>query len=150
MVELIGLHRFNEGHFIGMLRKLGQAIGNPGSGIAVLLDGINRSQHLWGALNEGKAFAFEVALGAVLAVVILENGFVIEKLELRRSTDHVKIDDSFDFGIGERRLRGQGGGWIIVDHQGAGGRGVLRELVGKPHSPSPVVQSRRKWRRVVF
>lgn len=45
----------------------------------------------------------------------------------------MKVDDSFNLGIGKRGLRSERGSGIMVENHGAGGRGVLRELVGQPH-----------------
>ena len=58
VVELIGVHRFHKTHIVHHRIKMRQAVGHPCPGLAILLEGKLRPEHLRGPLNEGELFSF--------------------------------------------------------------------------------------------
>ena len=78
MIELIGLQGFDEAHVVDDLRKMGEAIGYPGSRSSVLLEWELVTQHIGSTLYEGEILALEKGLRAGLSIQSLEIRLVIE------------------------------------------------------------------------
>ena len=95
MIELIGGHRFDEGQVVGLLGQVGNGVGHPGSALSVLFEFVWGSHQLGDARCEGEAFAFEEFIRAGFVVKLLEFGFVVEQVEMRRGTCHVQVNDPF-------------------------------------------------------
>ena len=113
VVELVGVHRLDEADVIDVPGEAGHAVGDPGAGLAVLLEGEDGAEELWGAFDEGEGFAFEELGRAVFEVVFDELGLVVEKFLLGRGAGHVEVDDAL----------GLGG-----NHGGAGDGGAVGEI----------------------
>ena len=115
VVDLIGLLGTNDANVVGDLLNVGKKIGNVLSRLAALFEFNFGAEALeGGVLQKGEFDPFGEFLGDGLAVVLAELGFVIEALELRRSTSHVEIDDAFGF-------------WGVVEVAGALSEAVLEE-----------------------
>ena len=95
MVVRARIHGVNESHVVDVIGKMGEEIGNPGSGFAVLLEGKGGGQAL-AARREKAGFRIRVRQG--LAVVFVEHRLVVEGVHLRRRAGHVKPYDAFGFG----------------------------------------------------
>lgn len=59
VIELIGVHRLEEGDLVGHAGKVRQAVGDPRPRLPVLLEGGLRTEHPRDPLDERKALAFE-------------------------------------------------------------------------------------------
>src|ERR1051325_5175189 len=81
---------------------------------------LERTAHqIWVATNEGELLAFgEQIVGARLAVIFVEGGFVFKQVEVRWSADHVEINDALG-SRGKVRHRGAGQGMAGGRRSGA-------------------------------
>ena len=109
-----------------------EAIRHPDAGLAVLGEIELRAEHFRDALDEGEALAFEVFLGAFLAVVFLEDRLVVEQLKLARRADHVEVDDALRLRREGGRLRGKRAGRIVGNLHRA--RRACESMGGQPHA----------------
>jgi hypothetical protein len=111
VVELIGLHPFDEGQLIDDFGQRRQQLAHRRSALAVLLELEGTPQKLLGAAHECQPLIGEQFWRYVLPVQFGEFGFVIEEIELRGAAKHLQIDDVLDalWKVGE--LRGGRRGW---------------------------------------
>ena len=122
VIELVGVHRFDDAEFVGGFCEEGETVTEPLAALAVLLEGVLVSEHFWDALDEGELFACEERGWAIAAVESGEVGFMIEEFELAGAACHVEVDDAF--GAGGEVGRG-GAEWLGgVVAWGGGGAGV--------------------------
>jgi hypothetical protein len=132
VVELVGLHRVDETHFIGDGVEVRAGVGHPEAAVAVLLEGARGAHELGDAGGEGERATGEEGVGAGLVGVFLEGGFVVEEVEVRRAAGHGEVDDAFGFGgvVGELGCLGIGFGVEGVEGDGAEGEvaGAVEEL----------------------
>ena len=85
--------------------------------------------------------AFQVTLRAVFAVVFLQDCLVVKKPQLRRSSDHVEIDDPFHLGVyrGELRSAAARRGAVMIDDHGSCCSRIHGKLIGSTTSlPFPL------------
>src|SRR5678815_4268092 len=61
---------------------------------AVLLELAPRAQQLGSSRSEGESLALEEGIRAILPIPFHQLGFVIKKIEVRRRTGQVKINDA--------------------------------------------------------
>ncbi len=94
MVELIGLHCFDEADVVNVFRKMRQSVRNPRAAIATLAERILGAKHFGCPLDEGESFSLQKFAGALLAIQLLEIRFEIEQLQLAGGTNHVQEDHS--------------------------------------------------------
>ena len=116
MVVRARIHGVNESHVVDVIGKMGEKIGNPGPAFAVLLEGKGGGQ-TFTACREKTSFGIRVGQG--LAVVFVEDRFVIEGVHLGRSASHVQPDDAFGFG---REMSGAEGQRVVLGKGALGGK----------------------------
>ena len=58
MIELIGVHRVNEAHVVGVPVKIWNRVGHPDSVLAMLRPFARGAHELWRAGSESKSAAF--------------------------------------------------------------------------------------------
>ena len=75
-----------------------QSIGHPRTRLAVLAEGVLRTEHLRDSLDEGELLALEKLLGTLFAIQLDQVGFVIEELVLRGGAGHVQVNDALCLG----------------------------------------------------
>jgi hypothetical protein len=109
VVELVGVHGLEQAHLVDHLRKEGQVFGHVGPRLAVLLELRLRTEHFGHALDEGKAFARQEGVGAVLPVEFVQHGLVVEHFQLRGGPGHVQEDHPFGPGREVRQAQARGG-----------------------------------------
>ena len=95
VVELVGMHRFEESELVGYPGEVGQVVGYPGTALAVLLEFALAAQHLRHPADESEFFPFQQGLRTGLPVQLFQFGLVVEEFQLRRGTGHVQVDDRF-------------------------------------------------------
>ena len=98
VIELGSGHGADEGDFISDLGEVGEEFANPCARLTVLLELVTGAEQFGVAAKEGETFAFNELFWGELAVEFLEDGFVIEQVELRGSTHHVEEDHAFGGG----------------------------------------------------
>jgi len=98
VVELIGVHRLDDGDVVGDVLEVRQEFAHPRSRFAALLEFVRRAQHFGMPFDEGEATPFQKGIGAGLHVAFDQLGFKVEQFLLRRGAGHVQKDDAFRFG----------------------------------------------------
>ncbi len=86
VVELIGMHRSDDGDVVGDLAHAGQELADRLPALAALLEPVRRSQELGMPLDEREPLVLEQLVGAGLHVVLDQRGLVIEQVLLGRCT----------------------------------------------------------------
>ena len=107
MVELVGLHRTDDGQIIGALGQVRQEFGDPRAGLAVLRELVRRRQRSRALGNEGELLALQDAVGHRLAFELREGRLGVEQVDLGRTAEHVQEDHVLGLG-GEVRRGGFG------------------------------------------
>ncbi len=82
VVELLGVHRFDEGQIVGDRGDARQHVRNPGAALAAAAELLRRAEQLGNAGREGEHFALDHGIGARLAVVFHQFRFVVEHVEV--------------------------------------------------------------------
>ena len=93
VVELIRLHRLDDGEFIRDLTERLDRVRHPDAGPAVLPERLRRPHELGHARSKREPLPLQELIRAVLAAVLDQFRLVIEQIELRRRSRHVEIDD---------------------------------------------------------
>ena len=107
MVELVGVHRADDGQLVGDGGEIRQQFGHFDARLAVFGELVRRAEHLRHALDEREPLLLEERFGAGLAVQLLQLRLVVEQFELRRRAGHVQVDDVLGLGGEVRRLGGE-------------------------------------------
>jgi hypothetical protein len=92
VIELCRVERFHNAEFVGDSSEMGKKRGKFVSTHAMFSELVGRSEELGMTSEKGKSFSLEKLLRSELAVVFLEDRFVVEKVEVRGSTGHVEKD----------------------------------------------------------
>jgi hypothetical protein len=98
------MHGFDEANVIHALSEFGEEVADPGTGLAVLLEGPR-------GLEEIKGFPGDdlgAGEGQGLAVVALEQGLIVEGVDLGRAAVHEQEDDTLGTGGEVGLLDGEG------------------------------------------
>lgn len=125
MVDLFGVHAFDEAKIVGHLGGMGHQGTDCGSGLTVFcegFDGVEKLSLAGGGGHRREAFPFHVGGRDRLAVKLGQLGFVIEKFEVAGSSVLEKVNHSFGF-----RGDGAGGGKDLI----FGGRRIRGEKMGE-------------------
>ena len=93
MIELLGMHGTDHADVVDDGAEPGHEIAHPLSALPMFFVVKNRPHHLGCSLDKGKALSLEVFLGAILTVKLGQGGLVLEKIDLRRGTRHVQVND---------------------------------------------------------
>lgn len=103
----LGGHRLDESEVVGHGGEVGEKVADPGPGFAVLFEGPRGLHDLADVVELGR---FELADGLawVLAIVFLEQRFVVEGVDVGRSAVHVEKDDVLGPGRVVGLFRGEG------------------------------------------
>ncbi len=106
MVDGFGVHAADEAHVIDHLGGVGEKLGDPHAGFAVLGElvlGWGDGEAGLAGGHGGEALAFANRFGEVLVVIGLHLGLVVVEVHLGGAADHVEVDDVFGFGgeVGE-------------------------------------------------
>lgn len=83
MIELIGMHRTDEGQVIDHRREVRQQLADPCSALSMLCKLVRTSQQLRVPLDEGEPLSLEQLIRAGLQMVLVEERLVIEQSVLR-------------------------------------------------------------------
>src|SRR5689334_13306235 len=97
MVELIGGNSLKKTHFINDGRKMRKMFTHPGTALTILREAGLRSQHLGYASDKSKSFSLEQRRRTILSIEFHQFGLVIKKLQLRRCSRHVQINNTLCF-----------------------------------------------------
>ena len=100
MIDLFGVHAFNEANVVGDLARVLHEVADPGPAFAVLLVGFDGSEKLSLVSRGGhraEALAFHVTGGNRLSVALFELRLVVEELEVGRAAILEEKDDAFGF-----------------------------------------------------
>ena len=109
MIDLLGLHRPDDGEFVDDFGGVRQKLAEPGAAFAVLReleDGGRGGNFVWKALMPVRRWPIADGFRQIGAALFSERGLVVEQIELGRRAVLEEIDDSF------------GGGREIRDSQG--------------------------------
>ena len=82
VVELFGMHRADDADIIDHGTETGKETADPLATLAMLGVVEYRPHHLWLPLDEGEAFAFEIFVGADLAVILGQGRLVLKQIKL--------------------------------------------------------------------
>jgi len=131
MVELPGPHGTDHRQLIGDGSEMGQEFRHPGAALAMLPEGIGRTEKLGMTAQETEAFALKERFGRELAIALLEFRFVVEQIQLGRRAYQMKEDDM----LGAGREMGPAG---LAKRSG-----VSNPLRAMAPMPNPVPEERR-------
>ena len=93
MVELVGLHRTDDGQVICSLGQVRQEVGEPRAGLTVLREFVRGRQRSRALGNKGELLALQDAVGHWLAFKLREGRLGVEQIDLGRTAKHVQEDD---------------------------------------------------------
>ena len=100
MIDLLGVHALDEANVVGDLPGVRHEVADPGTAFAILLvglDGREKLSFVGGGRHRAKPFAFHVTGRDGLSVAFFKFRFVVEKLEVGRSSVLEKKDNAFGF-----------------------------------------------------
>ncbi len=122
MVELVGMQSSDEAHFVRASLQIRKKIGNLNARLSaaseVELRILRSPEQGRAGTDEGELLALEHFLRTKLTVALLKLGLVIEKVEVRRGSDQVKIDYAFGLGREVGKRRRCSGTEILSEHLG--------------------------------
>ena len=103
MVEVVGMHGFDDGQVVRNLGEKGEPIGKLGPGLSVLGEGKAWAEDRGIRLDESIALALDHRGRDGLALDFLELGLVVEELELAGKAGHEQIDHPL--GLDGKRMK---------------------------------------------
>jgi hypothetical protein len=106
MIELGRVHRLEDAHLVGDGPKVREKGGEFVSTLTMLGEFVGGAEELGVTAKKRKAFPFEQLFRSQLAIVLLKNRFVVEEVEMRWCTGHVKEDHTA--GLGRNFLKSPG------------------------------------------
>ena len=146
MIDLLGDHGANHGHVVRHFRVVGKVVGDILPGLTILLElgGVAEDFELL-SLKLGDGLALGEGLGHGFAIELIELGFVVEGLEMRRTAGHAEKDDAFCLG---RMVREAGETFVV----GADSLGLheLRQERGGAEGHSCVVEESAPFDEVLM
>ena len=142
VIDGLGVQTAHPADFVRFFRKPGQQLGvHPHAALAHLLELVLRRGNRKTGLTAGhgrQPLALANGVGQVLVVPLLHYRLVVEQIHLRRTADHVQVDDPF--GVG---------GTCVFTVVGAAQLLLLLSSDASAAPPSRCLPLVRKWRRVV-
>lgn len=100
VVDLFGVHAFDEAEVVGDLGGVGHQGADGGTGLAVLFEGFDGGEEaslVGRGGHGGEAFALHVGFGDGLAVEFGELGFVVEEFEMGGGSVLEEVDNALRF-----------------------------------------------------